>query len=209
MTPRQIRAWKRLATDYPWPDEKPEVGHHPIPGWLNKGTAKYLSQHIPIEGLVVELGTWRGLSARRMLSRMSAAKVVCIDHWEGSPEHTVGCYADRVKDLLPKLWEHFVADSWRFRNHIVPLKMDTLAGLHVVHRYGLKPDLIYVDAGHEFEPVFNDISVATALFPGAIIVGDDWYIEGVREAAKLLNKRLEGRYEFEHNVKSFYFRPLS
>ena len=69
MNAHQIRAWRRLSADYPWPDEKPNVGKHPISGWLNKGTAKLLRENIVEKSLVVELGTWRGLSARRMLAR--------------------------------------------------------------------------------------------------------------------------------------------
>jgi len=162
---------------------------------------------MPPKALVVELGTWRGLSARRMLSQMGAGRIVCIDHWEGSPEHITGCYADRVKGLLPQLYETFLHDSWHWRDQIIPLRMDTLDGLHTVYECGLEPGLIYVDAGHEFRPVFNDIVVATMLFPGAIIVGDDWYIEGVKKAGKLLQKRLKG-YVFTHNLKSFCFRPF-
>ena len=203
---RQFRAWRRLSRDYPWPAEKPTVEQHPISGWLNKGTAKLLQENMPPKALVLELGTWRGLSARRMLSRMGAGGIICVDHWEGSLEHTSGCYADRVKDLLPQLYETFLCDSWRWRSQIIPLRMDTLEGLHTVCEYGLDPGLIYVDAGHEFRLVFNDITVATMLFPKAIIVGDDWYINGVRRAGKLLRDRLKG-YEFTHNLKSFCFKP--
>jgi len=203
---RQIKAWQRLSKDHPWPEEKPEIEKHPIGGWLNKGTAKLLRENMPDNALVVELGTWRGLSARRMLSRMGADRVICVDHWKGSPEHITGCYADRVEGLLPYLYETFLSDSWRWRDKIVPLRMDTLDGLHTVYDYGLLPDLIYVDAGHEFRLVFNDIVVATMLFPAAIIVGDDWYIEGVKKAGRLLAQRLKG-YDFSHNLKSFCFRP--
>ena len=200
--------WQRLSKAYPWPVKKPIVEKYPLGGWLNKGTAMSLRENMPSKAFVVELGTWRGLSARRMLSQMGAERIVCIDHWRGSSEHTTGCYATRAADLLPHLYEAFLSDSWEWRDQIVPLRMDTLDGLHTVYEYGLVPDLIYVDAGHEFRPVFNDIVVASTLFPDAVIVGDDWYIEGVRKAGKLLRKRLKG-YEFTYNMKSFCFKPVA
>lgn len=206
MNIRQLKAWRRLSRDYPWPEQRPEVAKHSIGGWLNKGTAKMLREHMSEKALVVELGTWRGLSARRMLDRMGAGRVICVDHWKGSEEHITGCFADRVKELLPQLYETFLHDTWRWRARIIPLRMDTLDGLHTIYEYGLVPDLIYVDAGHEFRPVFNDIAIAATLFPQAIIVGDDWYIEGIKKAGKLLSQRLRG-YEFLHNVKSFCFKP--
>lgn len=206
MNTHQLQFWDCLAKEYPWPDDRPSVKKYPLGGWLNRGTAKLLRENMPENALVVELGTWRGLSARRMLGRMGASGVVCVDHWEGSEEHVSGCYADRARDLLPHLYETFLYDTWDWRSKIIPLRMDTLDGLHVVYESGLVPDLIYVDAGHEFKPVFNDIVVSSALFPGAIIVGDDWYIEGVKRAGRLLSGRLHG-YEFIHNLKSFCFRP--
>ena len=196
----------RLSEDHPWPDEKPNSTEHPIHGWLNRGTVRMLHDNMPDSALVVELGTWRGLSTRRMLSKMGASKIICVDHWKGSIEHTTGRYADRVKDLLPRLYEAFLYDNWDWRSQIIPLRMNTLDGLHAVYEYGLEPDLIYVDAGHEFCPVFNDIVVSALLFPKAIIVGDDWYIKGVRKAGRLLRERLKG-YEFTHNGKSFCFKP--
>lgn len=207
MKVRQLRAWRRLSRNYPWPETKPNVEPHPLGGWLNKGTARMLREQMPEQAVVVELGTWRGLSARRMLSRMGAARVVCVDHWKGSEEHTTGCFSERAKTLLPRLYETFLSDCWRWRNRIVPLRMDTIDGLHTVHTYGLEPDLIYVDASHEFRPVFNDIAIATTLFPEAIIVGDDWYIEGVRKAALLLSRCLQN-YELTHNLKGFCLKPL-
>jgi hypothetical protein len=72
--------------------------------------------------------------------------------------------------------------------------MDTLHGMLHVYNTGVQPDLIYIDAAHDFNSVLLDISFATHLFPGATLCGDDadWteVIKAVETAGVKYNKTL-------------------
>ena len=50
-------------------------------------------------------------------------------------------------------------------------------------QYGLKADMIYIDASHEVEDVYQDLlDFHQIVKEGGIIFGDDWSWSGVRAA---------------------------
>jgi hypothetical protein len=61
--------------------------------------------------------------------------------------------------------------------------MNTTDALRELARFGVEPDLVYIDADHGYEAVKADIECVTELFPRAVVVGDDWSWDGVRQAA--------------------------
>jgi hypothetical protein len=70
------------------------------------------------------------------------------------------------------------------RAPFLQLKMDTLAGLRAIHGTGVVVDVIYVDACHEYSSVLAELKLCHALFPRAVIVGDDYQWPDVRRAAE-------------------------
>ena len=129
--------------------------------------------------MVVELGSWLGLSARFFLDIAPNAMVICVDHWQGSLEHH---HDEKWRKMLPTLYETFLVNLWSYRDRIIPLKAGTIEGLKLIHSLGIHPDLIYIDASHEYDAVFQDVQTAMALFPKSTICGDDWSWDGVRQA---------------------------
>ncbi len=171
-----------LRKRYPWPDAMPEVAPDDH-GWFQDCNARLLNRFLgPRTELIVELGSWLGKSARFMLAAAPHATVVCVDHWQGSPE----CQRPRpdgAMQKLPRLYETFLRNMWDWRDRVAPLRAATIEGLNEVNRLGLRPDLVYVDAGHDYQSVLADVTTALDLFPAAQIVGDDWlYYAGVRRA---------------------------
>ncbi|HEY0982248.1 methyltransferase domain-containing protein, partial [Schlesneria sp.] len=148
-----------LRSKLPWPPLKPNIS---LPqenlGWCSDSVKAMLREelaHSP--GLIVELGTWLGLSTRFICDEAPSAHVICVDHWNGSPEH------HRRGDwsaMLPTLFETFQALSWDYRNSVTPLRMTTSDGLREVASLGLKPDLIFVDADHSYEAVLSDLELS-------------------------------------------------
>jgi Methyltransferase domain len=178
LAPERIEA---LAKAFPWPRERPAVEHPRAHlGWLEEGGRQLLAEALPADArLVVELGAWLGLTTRFLAEQAPGAVVVAIDHWQGSSEHQS---RPEWRSMLPALYETFLALCWPYRERIIPLRMTTLMGLQTLADYGLRPDLIYVDAEHTYEAVFSELTLAKRLFPRASLLGDDYPHPPVRGA---------------------------
>ena len=140
------------------------------PGWEVPGNI-ILANLTEETQLIVELGSWLGYSARFMLENAPKAVVICIDHWRGSPEHEEN---DSASIYLPNLYNDFLSICWEYRDRIVPVRELTLDGMRVVAELGLTPDIVYVDASHDYESVKADLEMASRLFPTAELIGDDY-----------------------------------
>ena len=156
---------KTLQAKYPWPSGKPSLAFNDQ-GWFPKCNQEMLSRFISKDTkLIVELGAWLGLSTRWLLDHALNAKVITIDHWKGDAATT-------KEPVLPVLYETFVSNCWTYQDRLVPMKTTTLEGMTEIMNLGLKPDLIYVDAGHDYDSAVQDIRKATGF--GCVMVGDDF-----------------------------------
>ncbi len=178
-----------LRQRYPWPAAMPDVPPDDH-GWFSACNARMLGRFLDVSTrLVVELGSWLGLSGRFILQAAPNAVLVCVDHWLGSAEHRQGGACDPAAKL-PTLYATFLRNMWPWKERVIPLRANTLAGLAQLHALQLQPDLIYVDASHEYPDVLADLETARALFPQAQLVGDDFappwvgVIQAVREVAQ-------------------------
>ena len=170
-----------LRRRFPWPSERPVV-QGPIEsyGWFGEGTDRVLSQNLSeATRLVVELGSWLGMSTRFIADIAPNATVIAVDTWGGSTEHQNQA---RFQVMLSSLYTNFLSLSWSYRDRIIPLRMTTLEGLRLVAETGLQPDLVFIDAEHSYEAVTAELSLAHSLFPHALLVGDDYDWEGVQKA---------------------------
>ncbi len=171
----------KLAADFPWPQASPQVPIQIGPlGWLADGAADVLKGELTLATwVVVELGSWLGMSTRFIADHAACATVIAIDHWQGSVEHheQAAC-----RDMLPRLHERFLAMNWGYRHRVIPLKMTTIEGLQVVAAHEVVPNLIYIDADHRYDSVLEDLSCASRLFPDAVLVGDDYDYPDVQRA---------------------------
>jgi GT2 family glycosyltransferase/predicted TPR repeat methyltransferase len=179
---RCASALARLRCACPWPATKPAV---PIPaehtGWLADGAAHALQEALsPQTKLVIELGAWLGMSTRFILRNAPQATVICVDHWLGYSEHH---RHPEWRQMLPTLYESFLAMCWEDRDRIIPLRMMTLDGLRAIADCGLAPQVIFFDAEHTYEALAAELALAQSLFPDATLVGDDYEEPGVSRAA--------------------------
>ncbi len=176
--PEQLR---NLWAAHPWPAERPAVPPNEQHGWLSESTQALLKASLNERTkLVIELGSWLGLSTRFIAGAAPHAHVIAVDHWQGSPEHQ---RKPELASLLPVLYEAFLSRCWSFRDRILPVRMATREGLEEIARHGLEPDLVYLDADHSYDAVKADIFEIRRLFPSAVLIGDDWNWESVRVAA--------------------------
>jgi len=161
----QAEIIEKLASDHPWPIRKPDLGFNSS-GWFpicnQNALRRFLNENTKI---VVELGAWVGLSTRWLTSQAPNAKVITIDHWLGSPEN-------KDDPLVPILYEQFIANCWNYQSKIIPIRADTEIGIKKLKDSGLKPDLIYIDAGHDYKSAGRDLEACMDF--NCPLVGDDF-----------------------------------
>ena len=155
---------------YQWPDVKPDLPED-WSGWLAPGTAETLTAayaHKP--KVIVECGTWLGLSARAHLQGCPDAKVICIDTWQGSPEHLAN---PEWKAKLATLLSQCMANLWPWRDRVTLVTADSFVGLVILAVYYSDPDLIYLDSEHTPQRIFGELAICRKFWPRARIVLDD------------------------------------
>jgi hypothetical protein len=143
--------------------------------------------------LIVEVGTWKGASAIHMaktcLNFYSDFEIVCVDTFMGSVEHWT-----QQTDLIfqnnengrPKIYQQFLSNVVHnnLQAYITPLPVDSINGSEILHYYKVLPDLIYIDAGHDYSSVRLDlINYSRILREGGYLLGDDWFHEPIKAAA--------------------------
>jgi hypothetical protein len=168
---------------YDFPAAEPKVPCLQGPTWFGDRHVPSLSRVVdPKMRIIVELGSFLGRSTRALADMIGPdGTVIAVDTFKGSSEHVNDPSVQRV---LPVLYETFLRNCWGYRDRIIPVREDTISGLHAIDSCGVVPDLIYVDAAHDTESVMHDIIDSHTLFPSARICGDDWAWESVRSAVQ-------------------------
>jgi len=174
-----------LRKKYQWPMEKPNVppkyskGNTPE-GWCHGNNVNMFKTLVNENTkVIIDAGSWLGLSAWHFLNLAPNATVICLDTWQGSVEH-------KKNAILPVLYETFLVNMWQYKNRIIPVKADGSNGLAELYDHSIKPDLVYIDMAHDKGSVIRDIYNAWTRFPDAQICGDDYTWTGVKEALEFL-----------------------
>jgi len=118
--------------------------------------------------LIIEIGTWKGASAIHMAGYLSEdSSVICIDSWL---EEDVGYSTE-------KEYNQFLYNVKRMdlENVIVPYPKTSLEALSMLKHYEVKADLIYIDAGHTYNEVMQDMKDCWKILKvGGVMFGDDY-----------------------------------
>jgi SAM-dependent methyltransferase len=146
---------------------------------------------------VVEVGSWKGRSAINMALAAKEARlateIVCVDTWLGSPEHwDRHAHPDWYQSLhmrngWPLLYYVFLANVVRHgvADVITPFPNTSDNAAAMFRQHGIRFDLAYIDAAHEYESASRDFETYYDLLnPGGLLIGDDYaWWEGVTRAA--------------------------
>lgn len=140
--------------DFPFDDRGwfPRVNQETLLQFLNNDTK-----------LIIELGSWLGLSTRWMLDRAPNANIIVVDHWKGSP--------NTIEQEF-NLYEKFLSNCWEYRDRIIVFRRETSSVLPYLLSLNLNPDLVYIDAGHDYESASRDIRFSIGF--DCTLVGDDF-----------------------------------
>lgn len=184
----------KLREKHPWPAERPPLAPR-IQGWFHGRRAfqKFCGGHV---GIVLELGTWLGLSAEWFAQNCPNAHIICIDHWKGDADIA------RTGTELPPLPQQWYANMWPWRHRMTAITADMVEGVREVARQGIAPDVAYIDGAHDVESVQKDLTALLDHFPKAQILGDDWSFPTVREAVLrvLAQRNMSQRLRSEDSV---------
>ena len=137
---------------------------------------------------VIELGSWLGKSTRFFAER--AEYVIAVDHWSGSAEHHDQNRTDtwpRLPRLFPQFLFNMIATGHK---NVVPVRMDTWEA-HCSLRFPGDVDLVYVDASHNYDAVWQDVfDWRDVLSPRGFICGDDYTLPDVQRAVDDVARQL-------------------
>jgi len=165
-------------------------------GWLSEENKRNLAgilQDID-EPLVIEIGTWLGLTTKYMLDLRKDLRIITIDSFRGSEEHHKNQEWKKILDA--GLMKQAQRNLWDYRKRCCILKRWSVLGLQYLLSNKIKPDLIFIDGSHSIIDVYLDIILSMVFFKDAIICGDDVNWPGVRAALSKIQK--------EENISSIY-----
>lgn len=159
-------------------------------GWASTGEAFPTVINKVKPKLIVEVGTWMGGSTRymAMLAKVHNpdVEVVAIDTFLGSVEHwTRESYLMTLKNGRPNIYEQFMSNTIHqgFQENITPFPIDSINGYEVLKKFDVHPDLVYIDAGHDYASVCADLERwSELLVSGGTLIGDDFHHPPIIEA---------------------------
>jgi hypothetical protein len=157
--------------------------------------------------LILDVGSLWGASSVRMArlaketSPADEVTVVAIDTWLGSREHYVEVPFDTLDEYrYGAMYDTFCDNVVRagVSDQIIPFPQTSLSAAEILAHYQIQPDLIYLDAAHDYRSLLADIDVYWKLLRvGGVLFGDDfedpWYgvIRAVLEFTEKLGIHLQ------------------
>lgn len=165
--------------DFPWADTPRDLqGWHSDHPYLTKAVTTVRPR------IAVEVGVWKGASVVTMAKQMKTlgldAVVIAIDTWLGSAEN----YEEKfIPDMAfefgrPNLYRTFMANICHegLTDYVIPLSLDSINARQILIQRGIRPDVLHIDAGHDYDSVTTDLNTWWPhLMPGGVLVGDDYH----------------------------------
>jgi Methyltransferase domain len=107
--------------------------------------------------------------------------VIAIDTWLGSSEHYL--WEKFIPDLdfefgYPRLYHKFAANICNegLQDYVVPLPLDSINGFQLLKAKAIRPDVLHIDAGHDYQSVMGDLKAWwPQLRDGGVLIGDDYF----------------------------------
>lgn len=135
---------------------------------------------------VIEVGTWKGLSAINMGKHIQASNldstIYCVDTWLGAIEFWDWLASSAERNLLlkngyPQIYYQFLSNVVHtgLQDIILPFPNTSENGFRFFKSKNIKAELIYIDASHEEDDVYKDVkNYFQLLNDGGIMFGDDY-----------------------------------
>lgn len=172
----------------PFGDAQALHGREDFQGW--RSDHPYLREAIEETGpgVIVEVGVWKGGStmvmADHLRQRGLAGLVIAVDTWLGASDHWLQPQwreSLRFEGGYPTLFRTFMANvaARSLQERVIPLPLDSTNAATVLKAREIRPTIVHIDAGHDYDSVMTDLRVWwPLLLPGGILIGDDYEAEG-------------------------------
>lgn len=168
--------------------------------------------------IIVEIGVWKGGSTLFMADHIRKlgldAVVIAVDTWLGSWDHWIVPALRQELNFIhgyPNFYYKFLNNvkMLGLEEYVVPLPLDSLNAFHTLRHFKITPDIVHIDAGHDYRAVKSDIEIWwPQIRPGGILIGDD-YTPGVwPEVCTAFNQLAQalGQDQVEHFENKCIFR---
>jgi hypothetical protein len=151
---------------------------------------------------IIEVGSWKGQSAINMgkaVQRLGLpTKIHCVDTWLGANEFWTRLSNSTERDLIlkngyPQIYYQFLSNVVhnRLQNVILPFPNTSENGFRYFEYNNVMAEMIYIDASHEEDDVYKDITnYWNLLKTGGVMFGDD-YINNWPGVVKSVNRFAE------------------
>jgi len=157
-------------------------------GYMADSELKWLAEQATKSKIIIEIGSWHGKSSRALADNLPEdGRLYCVDHWDGSAvERDTNHVSARLNDgdhafmeFCDNMVDHIQSGK------VVPIRMSSKnAAAWFKKNFGLMSiDLIFIDAGHIYEEIKEDINLWTPLTKiGGVISGHDYnHMDGAWE----------------------------
>lgn len=134
-----------------------------IGGWMTDRELHWLADTASKCKTIIEVGSFRGRSTTAMAEN-SDATIWCVDAWNA-------VQPGRVIDD-----NDFMA-FWRnmrpYRGRIIPIRLEAAKAATLLREEGLRADLVFIDASHDYDSIVADIHHYRPFAKGGIVAGHD------------------------------------
>ena len=134
-------------------------------GWMEPVELEYLASLAQRSRVIVELGSWKGRSTLALAQNTNGV-VFAVDVWEDNPLGPMGT------GMRGSIFAEFQENTRGLAN-IIPIVATTANAFEAMKIAGIRPDLIFIDACHEYEAVREDIlNWRSLLTPFYLLTGE-------------------------------------
>jgi len=164
-----------------------------LQGWIEPAFVEHFdalvsSWNVPPR-VILEVGSWKGLSATTMATRckakgMTNVCIVAIDTWLGAPEFWTWGLDDPTRGKSLNVVNGYPTVFYTFTKNvktlghddvIAPFPISSTQGAHVLKAHGIRADMVYIDGSHEYDQVLSDLHAYWPLLKeGGVLFGDDY-----------------------------------
>ncbi len=187
-------------------------------GWNSQHP--YLSRAIDVARpkIIVEIGVWKGGSTLFMAEHLRRleldAVVIAVDTWLGSWDHWINPALRAQLSFIngyPNFFYKFMNNvkALKLEDYVVPLPLDSLNASETLKFLQIQPDIVHIDAGHDYRAVKSDIETWWPLIkPNGFLIGDDYHREVWPGVCRAFDEFAEahGAGQVEHFERKCIFR---